>query len=184
MQLAAADREIATVDQALAEAEAAREIVITAPEDGTITGLSAVSGSSIGTDAPLMTLVPAGAPLEARLYGPSRAIGFVRPGQRVRLRYQAFPHQKFGQYGGVVASVSRSTVEATPGGDGPPLPGLEPGEPAYRVTVTLDRPSVTAYGETVPLQPGMQLEADVLIESRRLYRWVLDPLHSLTGGGA
>ena len=64
--------------------------------------LRAASGSSVGPDAPLMTLVPAGARLEARLYGPSRAIGFVRPGQRVLLRYEAFPHQKFGQYEGVV----------------------------------------------------------------------------------
>jgi membrane fusion protein len=43
---------------------------------------------------------------------------------------------------------------------------------------------VIAYGEAVPLQPGMQLEADVLMGTRRLYQWVLDPLHSLTGGGA
>ena len=125
MQLAETDRAIAALDQALAEAEAAREIVITAPEAGTVTGLRAASGSSVGPDAPLMTLVPAGARLEARLYGPSRAIGFVRPGQRVRLRYEAFPHQKFGQYEGVVKSVSRSTVgPAELTGDGAPLPGL------------------------------------------------------------
>ena len=57
-----------------------------------------------------MTLVPAGALLEARLYGPSRAIGFVRPGQRVLLRYDAYPHQKFGHYAGTVTAVSRATV--------------------------------------------------------------------------
>jgi membrane fusion protein len=132
-----------------------------------------------------MTLVPAGARLEARLYGPSRAIGFVRPGQRVRLRYEAFPHQKFGQYEGVVKSVSRSTVGlAELGGDGAPLPGLTPGEPVYRVTVELATQAATAYGEAVPLQPGMQLEADVLIDSRRLYQWVLDPLNSLRGRDA
>ena len=129
-----------------------------------------------------MTLVPAGSRLEARLYGPSRAIGFVRPGQRVLLRYEAFPHQKFGQYEGVVRSVSRSTVgPAELSGQGAPLPGLVPGEPVYRVTVELAAQTATAYGEAVPLQPGMQLEADVLIETRRLYQWVLDPLHSLTG---
>jgi membrane fusion protein len=183
-QIADTDRAIAALDQALAEAEAAREIVVTAPEDGTVTGLRAALGSSVGPDAPLMTLVPAGAPLEARLYGPSRAIGFVRPGQRVRLRYEAFPHQKFGQYEGVVKSVSRSTVGPAELAGGAPLPGLGLGEPVYRVTVELTRQTVTAYGEALPLQPGMQLEADVLMETRRLYQWVLDPLHSLTGGRA
>lgn len=57
-----------------------------------------------------MTLVPASAALEARLYGPSSAIGFVRPGQQVLLRYDAYPHQKFGRYAGTVTSVSRTTV--------------------------------------------------------------------------
>jgi len=33
----------------------------------------------------------------------------------------------------------------------------------------------------VPLQAGMQLEADVELETRRLYEWVLDPLYTLTG---
>jgi membrane fusion protein len=184
LQLAAIDREIAALDQALAEAEAAREIVITAPEEGIVTGLLSASGSSVGTDAPLMTLVPAGAGLEARLYGPSRAIGFVRPGQRVLLRYEAFPHQKFGRYEGVVRSVSRSTVGALElGGGGVTLPGIEPGEPVYRVAVELASQTVTAYGEQIALQPGMKLEADILIETRHLYEWVLDPLHSLTGRG-
>jgi membrane fusion protein len=182
MQLAAIDREVAALDQALAEAEAARETVIAAPEDGTVTGLRAASGSSVGTDAPLMTLVPAGARLEARLYGPSRAIGFVRPGQRVLMRYEAFPHQKFGRYEGVVKSVSRSTVGAAElGGDQATLEGIAPGEPVYRVAVELGSQTATAYGEQVALQPGMKLEADVLIETRHLYEWVLDPLHSLTG---
>jgi membrane fusion protein len=182
MQLAAIDREVAALDQALAEAEAAREIVVTAPEDGTVTALRSASGSGVGTDAPLMTLVPAGARLEARLYGPSRAIGFVRPGQRVLLRYEAFPHQKFGRYEGVVRSVSRSTVGAAElGGEEATLPGLAPGEPVYRVTVELASQTATAYGEQVALQPGMKLEADILIETRTLYEWVLDPLHSLTG---
>jgi membrane fusion protein len=117
-QIADTDRAIAALDQALAEAEAAREIVVTAPEDGTVTGVRAAAGSSVGPDAPLMTLVPAGAPLEARLYGPSRAIGFVRPGQRVRLRYEAFPYQKFGQYDGVVRAsrAARSGRRNSPAG--------------------------------------------------------------------
>ena len=175
---------IAALEQALAEAEAAREIVITAPEAGTRDRrCGSPSGSSVGPDAPLMTLVPAGARLEARLYGPSRAIGFVRPGQRVLLRYEAFPHQKFGQYEGVVTQ--RLAQHGRAGGArrrrGAAAAASSPGEPVYRVTVELAAQTATAYGEPVPLQPGMQLEADVLIETRRVYQWVLDPLHSLTG---
>jgi membrane fusion protein len=176
------DRAIAAIEQTLAETEAARAFVVTAPEPGTVTGVRAALGSSVGPDAPLMTLVPEGARLEARLYGPSRAIGLVRAGQPVRLRYDAFPHQKFGQYEGVVRSVSRTTVGTMemPGADS--LPGLLPGEPAYLVAVEVPEQNATAYGQPFPLQPGMQLEADVLIETRRLYEWILDLLHALTGG--
>jgi len=52
---------------------------------------------------------------------------------------------------------------------------------SYRITVELMRQTVTAYGEQVPLQPGMQLEADVTLETRRLYEWVLEPLYTITG---
>ena len=54
-------------------------------------------------------------------------------------------------------------------------------EPVYPMRVALDRQSITAYGANYGLQPGMRLEADILLEKRRLYEWVLDPLYSLTG---
>jgi membrane fusion protein len=47
--------------------------------------------------------------------------------------------------------------------------------------VRLARQEVTVYGRPVPLQPGLQLDADVLIERRRLIEWVFDPLFTLTG---
>lgn len=188
LQLAELDRQAAELEQALAEAEAAREVMIVAPEAGTLTAMRAVAGGGVTAADTLMTLVPAGARLEARLYGPSRAIGFVRPGQRVLLRYDAYPHQKFGHYAGTVTSVSRATVSATE------LAGLpaaadtralvaERDEPLYRVTVALDAQTATAYGAAQPLQPGMTLQADVLIETRRVWQWVLDPLYALRGGG-
>lgn len=183
LRLAEINRAAAALEQELAEAEALREIVITAPESGIVTGLRFSSGASVGPDKPLMTLVPADSKLEAQLYGPSNAIGFVRPGQRVLLRYHAFPYQKFGQYEGVVKSVSRTTIgSAEPSGLGAERAGLATaGEPAYRIIVTLAAQTATAYGEKVALQSGMRLDADVLIETRRIYEWVLDPLYSLTG---
>lgn len=188
LELAEIDRAAAALEQDLAEAEAQREMVIAAPQPGTITALRVAAGGGVNPAEPLMTLVPEGAPLEARLYGPSRSIGFVRPGQAVVLRYEAYPHQKFGLYQGVVKSVSRATVSAAELAEHSAAAGLTSmagaGEPVYRVTVELASQSATAYGEPAPLQPGMTLQADVLIETRRIYEWVLDPLYSLTGRNA
>ena len=153
-----------------------------------VTAIHAVLGARADAATPLLSIVGADTPLEAHLYSPSRAVGFVRPGQRVRLRYQAYPYQRFGHYDGVVVSVSRTAL--SPGDLPPPLAaltsltGLTGGaaaEPLYRITVALASQSITAYGAPVALQPGMVLEADVALERRRLFEWVLDPLYAVAG---
>ena len=182
-QLAEIDRNVAALEQELAMAEAQRELVVPAPQNGTVTAIQAEPGGNANTTTPLLSIVPFDSKLEAQLFGPSRAIGFVRTGQRVLLRYQAFPYQKFGHYEGTVANVSRSAIN--PHELSQHLSGLTSlygtNEPVYRITVSLESQTVTAYGEPMPLQPGMQLEADVLIERRRLFEWVLDPLFTITG---
>src|SRR5512132_1634963 len=126
-------------------AEARRRIVIPAPQDGTVTAIQAEPGGRADTTVPLLSIVPTGSKLEAQLFSPSRAIGFVRPGQRVRLRYQAFPYQKFGQYEGIVAFVSRSAI--SPGELTQQLAGLtslyRANEPVYCITVSLAHQPVT-----------------------------------------
>jgi membrane fusion protein len=182
-QMAEIERNVAALEQELAEAELEREAVITAPADGTVTALQVEAGGSAQPSVPLMSILPAGSELQAHLFTPSHAIGFLKPGQRVLLRYAAFPYQKFGSYEGRIANVSQSAM--SPSEMPQQLSGLTalfgPNEPIYRVIVDLASQTATAYGQPVPLQPGMQLEADVLIESRRLFEWVLEPLFSLTG---
>ena len=107
---------------------------------------------------------------------PSRAIGFIEPGSRVVLRYQAFPYEKFGQQYGRVDDVSRSALSPA---DVASLVGQQAREPLYRVQVALDRQTVPAYGKAEPLKPGMALEADILMERRRLIEWMFEPLYGI-----
>ena len=183
-ELAQIDRNIGRLEQELAEAESRRRIVLSAPQGGTVTALQLEQGSDVKSALPLLSIVPAGSELEARLYIPSRAIGFIEEGQSVLLRYRAFPYQKFGHYEGKISRVSRSTVNPAE-----LAPQLRPVattagaavEPVYPVTVQLQKQSVSAYGRAIELQPGMEFDADVLLENRRLIEWVLEPLYSLTG---
>jgi membrane fusion protein len=120
-----------------------------------------------------VSLLPQGSRLQAQLLVPSRAIGFIAPGDEVRLRYQAYPYQKFGHHLGRVLRISRSAI--TP-------PNASAGaDQVYRVLVELKQQSILAYGKREALRPGMLLEADILGERRRLYEWVLEPLYSLKG---
>ncbi len=184
IELAKIDRDIATLEQELAEAEARRRIVIPAPESGTVTSVQAKRGGTAQPDIPLLSIIPEGSVLQAELYIPTKARGFIKPGQLVLLRYQAFPYQKFGHHEGRIAKIARSAVtpdelaRKLPSASGP---AAEASGPVYPVTVSLTQQAAMAYGEPVPLQPGMQLEADVHIETRLLYEWVLEPLYTLTG---
>jgi membrane fusion protein len=182
-KLAEIGRNVAALEQELAEAEERREIVILAPQDGMVAGLQIEQGGNAQPSVPLMNIVPTGALMQAQLFSPSRAVGFLHEGQRVLLRYEAFPYQKFGFHEGVVSSISRSAVSST---EMPQqLAGLTAlygaNEPVYRVTVNLAQQAVVAYGKPMPLQPGMKLEADVLLESRHLVEWMLEPLYSISG---
>jgi membrane fusion protein len=115
--------------------------------------------------------VPEGAQLQAHLFAPSGAVGFVRPEQGVRLRVQAYAHQKFGVLAGRVVQVSRTPLGAEE------LVGLVPsggGEPMFRITVALDTKEWSQ-----PLAAGMRLDADVLLERRRLVEWLFAPVIGL-----
>ena len=169
------DRDLASLAQQSAENEARGQIVVRAPQDGVLTGVLTAAGQSVTSAAALASLVPADAKLQAQLFAPSSAVGFVRPEQSVLLRYQAFPYQKFGHQVGHVTQVSRSPLQASELAGLPFLAGAGQ-EPLYRITVTLDRQSVAAYGQAQPLASGMQLEADVLLDRRRLIEWIFEPV--------
>jgi len=124
-------------------------------------------------------LIPEESTLIAKLYAPSRSIGFVQKNDQVLIRYQAFPYQQFGQHEGVVRSVSTSSISPA---DLASVMGtsVQPGESYFSIDVDLKSLSVKAGSTTRPLQPGMILEADILQENRRLYEWILEPLYGMT----
>ena len=178
------ERELATLAQASAENEARQRIVVRAPQDGVVTAVLAELGQAVSPGAPVASLLPADARLQAQLFAPSSAVGFLRQNQQVQLRYQAFPYQKFGHHAGQVLQVSRTPLQAVDLA-GLPLPesmkSTPSAEPLYRITVTLDQQVVQAYGQAQPLSPGMQIDADVMLDRRRLIEWIFEPLLSVTG---
>lgn len=165
------------LDRTLAAAEAQWSQVVRAPVGGRIATVLARQGMTVAPDRTVLTIVPAGSRLQAELLVPTRAAGFVSEDQRVRIRYDAFPYQKFGLYGGTVQSISR-TVLNPEDQIGPVRLQL----PAYRVVVALDAPAVRAYGEDIALQPGLTLQADIVRDRRRIIEWLFDPVLATARG--
>jgi len=166
--------ELATTEQRIAEISGRRAYVIRAPSAGRVSTLQATVGQFADPRRLQMEIVPNESVLQAELFVPTRAIGFVQPGQQVRILYEAFPYQQFGTYSGRVLKVSQTILTKSD-----ILGPIELKEPAYRITAALDRPDIDAYGKKIPLQADMLVRADIILEKRSLISWLLDPLLSV-----
>lgn len=165
----------ASVEQRLIDAEARRVQVVLAPVAGRVAALPVAPGQPIAVGATVAVIVPQDGQLEAELLAPTRAVGFVRAGQEVSLMLQAFPYQRFGTVKGSVRAISNTVLGPTEIS----IPGLSIQEPVFRVRVALSSDVIHAYGETVPLQPGMLLSADIVFDRRSLIEWLFDPLFAV-----
>lgn len=177
---ASAERDLADIDLRLEQIRSQVERtsaetthVIRAPIDGKVTGLQARVGEQALSGMPLGLVLPENSDLIAEIYLPSRAIGFVEPGQAVKLQYDAFPYQKFGIAFGVIESIADTAQSPQEFGV-----ASQTGEPVYRVGVLLSAQSVWAFSQDVPLQPGMELTADIVLENRQLVEWLFEPFIS------
>ncbi len=167
----------ACLDQRRAEAEARRLQFVTAPVSGRVAALPVTTGQAIAAGGTIAVLVPVGGKLEAELLAPSRAIGFVQPGQDVEISLQAFPYQRFGTVKGTVRTVSSTVISPNEVG----FQGLRLEEPVFRIRVTLARETIMAYGQAIPMQPGMLASAEIVFDRRSLMAWLFDPIYAVVG---
>jgi membrane fusion protein len=170
---------ILDVDEKLSNSEARRSIEIRAPEAGVVTAIVGHAGQFVNSGSPMLKIVPKHAIMHAELLAPSSAVAFIHEGERVLLRYSAFPYQKFGEYSGTVVTISHAALKpdevetllaATPDKKTTPL---------YRVTVNPDSQYVSINGEAHTLRTSMHVEAYALLDRRPLYQWILDPLYNV-----
>lgn len=176
-RLAGIERGIASAEQESLENEARRQIVVTARHSGRATAVLADVGQSVNTNTALLSIVPADSRFEGYLYVPSRAMGFIRQGGRAMLRYAPYPYQKFGQHGATIEAISKAPLAPA---DLQTF-NIVAQEPLYRITVQLDKQTVMAYGQELPLQEGTSLEADLQLDRRKIYEWLFEPLYSIVG---
>jgi len=171
------ERALIGLEQDLARNEVQREVVIRATQDGVVTNMLITEGASVIAGQPLFQVMRPDSPLQARLLVESRAVGLLKTGQRVVMRYPAFPYQKYGQRWGTIQSVSSSGLRAAESATFTDSSSKrEQPTPLYQVVVTLDEQGIEFDGIRLALRPGMQVEADLLIERQPLVSWLFAPL--------
>jgi len=173
-------REVQALAQAQAENESHRGTQVLAPEPGEVATLLAAPGQSVVAGQTLATLLPAGAVLEAELWVPTRAAGFVHPGTPVWLRVDAFPYARYGQLPAHVREVSQSALSAADLGQ-PADGAMAAPRNVFRVLVSLDpaTPADAALAWHASLKAGMRVQASLVAEYRTLLQWALEPLAAL-----
>ena len=164
-------------EKQLNQAKGGVDYAIRAPEEGVIAALITMVGDHVNAETSLVTIIPKDSQLEGVLFVPTSKIGFVMPGQKVLLKYDAYPYQRFGLYEAIVVRVDKSILKPQ---DIKSLP-FKMEEGFYRVIVTLAKQTVTVYGEPYPLIAGMLFDAVILGEKRNIWQWIADPIYSLKG---
>jgi membrane fusion protein len=158
--------------QRLIEQDARRAITVRAPVRGRVAAVLSFAGSAVDSGTLLASVVAESSEMRARLFVPTRAIGNVREGLKVAIRYDAFPYQKYGTFVGRIASMSQVVI--LPGDIDRVVP-VKLAEPAYELNVTLDRQSVAIReGLQFRLRPHMLLTAHIETERRPILAWIAE----------
>jgi membrane fusion protein len=163
---------LAEAAQSQARNQVLRPTLLRAPRAGIVSGLAVNPGQAIHDRQRLLSIAPAGAPFQAELWAPSQAVGAIAAGDRVAMRYDAFPYQQFGQQFGRIVEIAEAALSPE---EVRSRTGVDPGAPAFRVLVALEGQQVRSGSQDLPLRVGMAVDADLLLGRRRLYELVFRP---------
>lgn len=169
-------RQQADLKRQLAQINNNYRYTLTASHSGTITSIQVVAGETVSQNRPLLQILPLGAELVAELLLPTRSAGFVKSGDIAKLRFDAFPYQRFGYINSDITRIDQALIH--------PNEALLPialQEPVYRLQAQLNQQSINAYGKHFELKSGMLFEADIILEKRSLIAWLFEPILSLKG---
>jgi membrane fusion protein len=167
------ERALSDVDTELAAARLELGSAVRSPVDGVVSTVLLHPGQHASRQETILNVMPSERSAMAEIWIPSTSIGFVAMGQRVNLKYQAYPFRAYGLQTGVVTEVADIALGADAVGK---VLGRPVDEPRYRVLVRLDRQDIVVREGSRPLKVGMLLEADVILGKHRLIDWLLDPL--------
>lgn len=140
-------------------------LTLRSPVDGTVQQLSVHTvGGAVPLAQPLMQIVPNDGPVEIEAMLENKDIGFIREGQVVEVKLEAFSYTRYGTVPGRVVHVSRDAIQDEKKGW------------LYSVKIALDRPTLDVDGRMVRLTAGMTATADIRTGERRVIEYVLSPL--------
>ena len=154
-----------SLQDALRSSARSRLLKLTAPVSGTVQQLDIHTvGGVVSAARPLMQIVPKDAPVEVEALIENKDVGFVRDGQDVAIKIDAFEYTKYGTVTGKVSHVSRDAIKDE-------KRGL-----IYSVKIALNKSIIAVEGKEMPLSAGMSVNVEIKTGDRRVIEYVLSPL--------
>lgn len=156
-------RQIADLDRQIQLASLQLQYsVLKAPSDGVVSDIDVATGSVVQPTIRLLNVVPGDA-LEAKVFIPNTAIGFVVPGQRADISLDTYPSS---DYGRIPAKLETIGSDALTTDEMTKTLRNSRGGLYYPAILHLQRQSLQARTKAIPLKPGMALTADIHLRER------------------
>ncbi|WP_241608455.1 HlyD family secretion protein [Rosenbergiella epipactidis] len=167
----------------LAEVDANDQLIITSPVTGKIENLAFTEGQMFSLGDSLVQILPGEKQhYQLMLWLPNHSVPFVRPGDKVNIRYDAYPYEKFGQFSGEIISLSRvpaTESEMLSYKGSSPVTAQQPKEAYYKTVVALSDQVLHFDDRSLPIGNGMSAEVTLFLEKRPLYQWILSPYYDI-----
>ncbi|EAM2857194.1 HlyD family secretion protein [Salmonella enterica] len=157
-------------------------IIIRALSEGKIDSVSVSIGQMINQGDSIAQIIPEKiVSYYIVLWVPNTAIPYISTGDIANISYEAFPVGKFGQFSGVIESISRTpaTPQEMSTYQGAPKPISSQSIPYYKVLVKPTIQSILYDNKTRPLENGMKTQATLFLEKRKIWQWILSPFYDI-----
>lgn len=182
-QISSQHNQINDYKNQLVESNANSNIIIKATTDGKIESLAVTKGQMVENGSSLAQIKPTGdIEYYLILWLPNNTIPYVKPGDTINIRYDAFPADKFGQFPGKVLSTSsvpasrQEMAEYTNVNNGTNQQELA----LYKAIIKIKDKTFSYNGKTLTLSNGLKAQAVVFLEERPLYMWMFTPFYKMT----
>ncbi|HHV4181967.1 TPA: HlyD family secretion protein [Klebsiella pneumoniae] len=167
----------------LIESNANGNLIVKATADGRIESLSATQGQTVDNGSSLAQIMPIGnVEYYLILWLPNNSIPYLKIGDSINIRYDAFPADKFGQFPGEIISISsmpasrQEMSEYTNVNNGSTQQELA----LYKAIVKIKDKEFSYKGKTLSLSNGLKAQAVVFLEERPLYMWMFTPIYKIS----
>ncbi len=162
--------------------DASGVIIVRALSEGRVDSLSVTVGQMVNVGDSLLQMLPDKVDHYALvLWVPNDAIPYISSGDRVNVRYDAFPAEKFGQFAGTVSVISKAPAspQEMQTYQGAPKAALTAAIPYYKVIIRPEKQAISYHGKRLSLENGMKAQSTLFLEKRKIYQWMLSPFYDM-----